>query len=324
MRFRCQFPQTPEPPARQRAPVPLTAQRPQTPAPAAAPVTSHARHVAPLSMAVLAGLAGCAVPPPVSRPWTIEPQMGITHALPAQGADAETRNALGVALARRGSLAEAEVQLREAMAMAPRASHVRSNLGRVLMLAGRNDEAIAMLQEAVRLDEADDTARGNLRAAQARVQPAPSEEPPAAAPSVATVDVPLPITQAVVPVPLGASPRDTGLLAEARVEISNGNGVPGMAARVGRWLVTRQGVRGVRLSNQKPYAQRETVVQYRVGHVEAAWRLARLLPGTVRAEPAPASQRGDLRVVLGRDWTRVAANEERMQQASAAEDAPHS
>src|SRR5689334_4327341 len=100
MRFRCQFPQAPEPPVRQQV-TDVPAQAPQAPAlgckPAAPP---RARHAVPLSAAVLAGLAGCAMPPPASRPWTIEPQMAVTHAPPLQGADAETRNALGVALAR--------------------------------------------------------------------------------------------------------------------------------------------------------------------------------------------------------------------------------
>lgn len=92
-----------------------------------------------------------------------------------------------------------------------------------------------------------------------------------------------------------------------RLEVSNGNGVPGMAARVGHWLA-RQGMRTDRLSNQPRFAQQQTVIQYRNGHEEAALRIARSLPATARAESAPTTGlRSDVRVVLGRDWVQTAA-----------------
>ena len=92
-----------------------------------------------------------------------------------------------------------------------------------------------------------------------------------------------------------------------RLEVSNGNGVNGMAARVGRWLAT-QGVQTDRLTNQQPFGQRQTVIQYRNGHEEAALRVARSLPANAKAEPMPTQGlRSDVRVVLGRDWVQTAA-----------------
>lgn len=92
-----------------------------------------------------------------------------------------------------------------------------------------------------------------------------------------------------------------------RLEVSNGNGVAGMAARVGRWLAT-QGMPTDRLSNQPRFAQQQTVIQYRNGHEEAALRVARSLPANARAEAAPTENlRSDVRVVLGRDWVQTAS-----------------
>jgi hypothetical protein len=90
------------------------------------------------------------------------------------------------------------------------------------------------------------------------------------------------------------------------LEVSNGNGIAGMAARVGSWLAAR-GMPTPRLTNQQPYAQRQTVIQFRAGHEEAARRLASLLPAGARTAPQASPElRSDIRVVLGRDWTQVA------------------
>jgi hypothetical protein len=90
-----------------------------------------------------------------------------------------------------------------------------------------------------------------------------------------------------------------------RLEIANGNGTPGAAAHLRRWLAG-QGLATQRLSNRKPYVQPTTVIEYRDGHEAQARRLANLLPAQVFIQPA-ASLRTDLRVVLGHDWQRMAA-----------------
>ena len=108
-----------------------------------------------------------------------------------------------------------------------------------------------------------------------------------------------------VPMPLAAVP--TSKVPMSRLEISNGNGVAGMAARVGRWLAT-QGLQADRLTNQQPFAQQQTVIQYRNGHAEAALRVARSLPANAKAELAPLQGlRSDVRVLIGRDWVQTAA-----------------
>jgi len=116
----------------------------------------------------------------------------------------------------------------------------------------------------------------------------------------------------VAPEPVEASAVEaapTAALAppSARLEISNGNGVTGMAARVGRWLA-KQGIATQRLTNQRPFAQALTIVQYRAGHEEAAQRIARSMPAEAKADTQPTpGLRSDVRVVLGHDWVKAAA-----------------
>jgi len=86
------------------------------------------------------------------------------------------------------------------------------------------------------------------------------------------------------------------------VEVSNGNGTPRMAEKVGRWLATVHGVQVDRLTNQRPFTQAHTVIQYRHGHREEAQRLARRMPAAIEPGPhASAGLRSNLRIVLGRD-----------------------
>lgn len=119
-----------------------------------------------------------------------------------------------------------------------------------------------------------------------------------------------PVPAAAVPAvadAVDASTADTGL----RLELSNGNGVAGMAARLGQWLA-RQGVQASRLSNQRPFVQAETVVEYRSGHEAAARRVAQALPLATRAVPVLRKElTSDVRIVLGRDWRSAAACMER-------------
>ena len=149
--------------------------------------------------AALSAMAGCASQDPASsRAWRIEPVMQIRHSVQdseahyrtgryfdgmeswdraieayrkSVGADPqniEARNALGVALARRGYYQPAEDTLRTALALDPTRAHVRSNLGYVLLLAGKDRDALPELQAAVAGDEDNEMARANLALALSR------------------------------------------------------------------------------------------------------------------------------------------------------------
>jgi hypothetical protein len=108
-----------------------------------------------------------------------------------------------------------------------------------------------------------------------------------------------------------------------RLELSNGNGVTGAAKRLGEQLVAT-GVPKARLTNQKPFRQRLTVIQYRAGYAEVAASLRSRMPNqprivkTVLLRPST-----DVRVVLGKDLPRYIAlpdTPEVTQHASAAKD----
>ena len=93
----------------------------------------------------------------------------------------------------------------------------------------------------------------------------------------------------------------------SKLEVSNGNGSAGMAASVGRWLAA-QGLPVSSLTDQRPYTQVQTLVQFRNGHAEAAMRVARSLPGDGKALLVPTQGlRADVRVVLGHDWAPIKA-----------------
>jgi hypothetical protein len=88
-------------------------------------------------------------------------------------------------------------------------------------------------------------------------------------------------------------------LAVVRVEISNGNGVTGAAARLARSL-DGDGVKTVRLSNVRPFAVPQSRIEYQREQQKMAQALARRL--NLPLQPARgATAYADLRIVLGHD-----------------------
>lgn len=86
-----------------------------------------------------------------------------------------------------------------------------------------------------------------------------------------------------------------------RIEVSNGNGVTGMARKVANFL-GGEGYSRSRLTNQKPFQVTSSQVQYRSGYREQAQSLVATLPGQPGIAQAD-DLRGDIsiRVVLGKD-----------------------
>lgn len=88
---------------------------------------------------------------------------------------------------------------------------------------------------------------------------------------------------------------DTQSINKARLEVSNGNGVTGMAGKVGQFL-KNQGYQAVRLTNQKPFQVRMTQIQYREGYQAQAQLLKISLP---ESSSPTLVQRNDLRADIG-------------------------
>ena len=92
-----------------------------------------------------------------------------------------------------------------------------------------------------------------------------------------------------------------------RLELSNGNGVTGMAKRLGEQLIAK-GLPKARLTNQKPFRQRLTQIQYRDGYADVAEALRSRMPNQpLMIKTAALRASTDVRVVLGRDLPRDVA-----------------
>lgn len=93
--------------------------------------------------------------------------------------------------------------------------------------------------------------------------------------------------------------------ARFRLEVSNGNGVTGMARYVGT-LLAREGLPKARLTNSRPFVQPMTKIEYRPGFLLQALALSERLPGHPEAVAAAHGLRPatDVRVVLGHDLPR--------------------
>jgi len=98
-----------------------------------------------------------------------------------------------------------------------------------------------------------------------------------------------------------------------RIEVSNGNGVTGMARKVAGFL-GGEGYSRARLTNQKPFQVASSQVLYRSGYREQAQALVLTMPGQPGITQAD-DLRGDisLRVVLGKDLAGNVASFERSQ-----------
>ena len=118
---------------------------------------------------------------------------------------------------------------------------------------------------------------------------------------------PLPPTSGPFPVTaLEPYPPTFAASAPPRIEIANGNGVIGMAARLGAFLRANGLVDRAMLSNVPPFDITTTVVRYRVGFRDAAQQIVAGAPYRMAlAAEAEGIVNADVRVVLGRDVREV-------------------
>ena len=92
------------------------------------------------------------------------------------------------------------------------------------------------------------------------------------------------------------------LFNKAGIEISNGNGVNGMAGRIGHFLKYK-GLKVVRLTNADNFSHAKTSIFYQRGYFEAADRVARHLPVNGKLEELQKMDRSNIniKVVIGKD-----------------------
>lgn len=244
---------------------------------------------------------------------------------------------LGRTLASAGRLDEAEAALRQAVALAPKRARAHNNLAYVLLLKDQPAPALAALDEALALDPSHALARANRDEAMTRLAAKRPETATATAtattattttttaaaiivsppPALDTAPIPAldtaPIPATRLPTTELATIAAAASLGEAlsppggcappkRLEVSNGMGATGMAARVEGWL-SQRGLPRARLTNQPAYDVVRTRVDYAAGQAAAARCVALALPaGVTTALSERAGLRGDVRLVVGRDW----------------------
>jgi tetratricopeptide (TPR) repeat protein len=239
----------------------------------------------------------------------------------------EAYTALGTSLAAQQRYDDAIRQFQAAIVLTPNVAHLHNNLGYAYLLSGQTEQAVRALEEAQRLDPVHARSAENLRIAQAKLgnrapKTASSESTTRA---VQSVTMPAPGTSLVevapqvfelrtspkprhfekieaVPLPTLPEPQPRATSASSfKLEIANGNGVLGLAKRVAGRLVDA-GVRTARLTNQRPFNQPITEVQYREGYAAAAAALASKLQHPVQVKPKhDLASQIDVRLVLGKD-----------------------
>ena len=240
---------------------------------------------------------------------------------------ADARNGAAVQHAQLGQLETAHAML-QALAQEAPTARTYNNLGYVLYLQGDYAQAASVLRQSLQLDNGQQPARANLELAIA-----------ALARSIGTVDAVDATAQAIAPdlAPAPTTPasrlqltqlqpnifalswRDAPVVAQAalpvpakpvataaplpRLEVINGNGATGMAARM-RGMLGGMGISVLRLGNQRPYGVQASSIVYRPGHAQAAAALALALGGMPQLQAADDSGVGagaDLRLLLGKD-----------------------
>lgn len=269
----------------------------------------------------------------------VEALAAYRRALALDPAHAGTRNGLAVLYAAEGDYAGA-IALWSAMTAKapaePASAYLFVNLGYAYLLAGDTERALAALRQACLLDPVDATAWEHLgtalrragqpeRAVQAlkqaetlRLHEAKADYAllgrDAAAGAIADAIVSPAVQPFAVAAPAAAPSPDRGTMPVAaaaalpRLEISNGNGVRGMAAALAATL--REGGDrswgALRLTNEKHFGTAYSRIEYRPQQEAAARRLAQQLGAPTRVQMCRCG-RADVRLVLGHDLGDLAA-----------------
>lgn len=261
----------------------------------------------------------------------IEAYRGLLEASPNH---AEGHNALGMVLAAQGKYGQAIAELEQAAANAPDSARIRNNLGYAYLLQGDFAKAAAVLETAAQLDPLNPRVQQNLQLARAsggvenEVERTSVETKTVSAPVNVATDgmhlktvapnvfslvpaVQAPVTEAAPVKTAAALPAASSAPAQradagnvekrVRLEVSNGNGVTGMARKTSLEL-QNSGYPKARLTNERPYRLAATEIQYRPGfEVQARELQTALRPGV----PVVASSRlrsdVQVRLALGKD-----------------------
>ena len=217
-------------------------------------------------------------------------------ALQRDSAHSDARNGLAVLFAERGDEAQA-IAIWRKLAEEERAPHdqalVLGNLGNALGRHGDKEEALYLLQKAAVLDPANAENWQRLGAAlQAAGEPERAGVMLRQADSLREHDI-----KADYALVAGATKAAPAPEPAPHLEISNGNGVRGMAADWARKLRGSEW-KSLRVTNSRPFVVARTRVEFAPQREVAARELAKRFGGAALLEVKTLT---DLRVVLGHD-----------------------
>ena len=240
-------------------------------------------------------------------------------------------NNLGYALLLAGRSDEARRMLRLTLAVDPTHELARRNLGHIDQAPTAVADRPSIVAEPARV-EAPRPSAGHAAGVTSAPSAASDAVPPGPAVAAAPAPPTAPVTASVpassvgqAPAPVATVPAVAAVAASptaavtptaaaaphrdwrgVSIEIVNGNGIEGAAARLGR-LLRGDGLPVGRLANRLPYDTPRTLLLYRAEKAELARDMARRLPVQVTVAPAPAAAtRADLSLLLGHDMRRDA------------------
>lgn len=255
---------------------------------------------------------------------------GYTYAIARDPRHMEARNAAAAIHAQQGRLDQARAMMLALLADYPHAAHAYNNLGYIDHLRGAHAVAVRSFRRALEIEPRNERARNNLRLVETAMEKdlsavdLPVEAPAAplpvtvpGAPQMALIQVvpnvyELKMTPNFAPrVPVALSQPTSAAVTQplgtSRIEVANGVGTAGLARRVGA-LFRQHGFPVARLSNEKPFGQHATRIEYRPDHARQAEALRKLIDGPVQlAQVSTLATGADLRVVLGKDTQRAMA-----------------
>ncbi len=214
-------------------------------------------------------------------------------------------NGLGASYDQLGRYNVARNYYFKALELSPLSSTTLANIGYSYLLQQQYEDAAAVLQLALQYNADNETASTNLAIAQNNILATASAltlQSTAPSPDALQDPVPSPISDPIQP-----RQEQVHLDASLRLEVSNGNGIDGMAARL-RGYLQNKGLRSpgrpVRLTNADKYTYSQTLLYFRTGHRREAENLLSVLPlqNIVLQETDQLLDSIDLRLLIGRDF----------------------
>ena len=224
-------------------------------------------------------------------------------------------NNMGQSLLLQGNYISAIEAIKKASALEGTNPRIHNNLGRAYARAGRYDLAIAEFEQGGRNVPAESALARVLHEAEG--QP-PAREVTTAAAGDGTNGFVTRVskflqerwegdvrheTTTLAKVP--QEPSAEGIAADVCVEVSNGNGVDGMARNVGDYL-RKKGFRVTRVTNAGRFDVAGTRIYYEKDHAQAANLLAGQMPDVGKIEEVPRLDvpRIKVKLLLGKDMIR--------------------